>query len=123
MLVALFHDLYFSRNLFPPIDRVFAATIESGIDPSIIRSLAIWAVPGALLQLVGGPDRQLGILFGTGLLILNPAAGWAVLAGIALRLALHRRQRVSAENTAVFGAGAIAGDALWAFGSSVIRAW
>jgi hypothetical protein len=31
------HDDYFSRGFFPPIDRVYSATIRSGIDPSLDR--------------------------------------------------------------------------------------
>lgn len=50
----------------------------------------MWAVPGALLQILGGPKRQFGVLFAMGLLILYPMAGWAVLAGVACRLAYGR---------------------------------
>jgi hypothetical protein len=39
--------------------------------------------------LLVGPRRQLGILFGAGLPIPNPLAGWAVLVGLAIRVAMQ----------------------------------
>lgn len=122
-MVALFHNVYFSRGLFPPVDRVFAATITAGVDPGVLLNLLVWAVPGAIIQAVGGPGRQMGILLATGLLILNPLAGWAILAGVALRLAVLRRKGREAETPmTIMAAGFIAGDALWGFGSSVVNA-
>src|SRR6202035_2116273 len=84
--VLLFHNHYFSRGFFPPIDRVYSATIHSGIDPSVARNLLLWALPGAVLQFAGGTQRQLGILFATGLLLTNAAAGWVILVGLATRI-------------------------------------
>jgi uncharacterized oligopeptide transporter (OPT) family protein len=122
IVVIVFHDHFFSRNLLPPVDRVFAASIKAGSSMKIAQSLAIWAVPGALIQLFGGAKRQLGILLSTGMLIASPLAGWAVLAGIAIRLVVTRLrgERHSAEMSA-FAGGVIAGDALFSFGSSVTR--
>jgi uncharacterized oligopeptide transporter (OPT) family protein len=78
--------------------------------------LLIWAVPGAILQFIGGPKRQIGVLFATGLLLLVPFAGWAVITGVIARLIWTRlggiRQRSTME---VFAAGVIAGDALFSF--------
>jgi uncharacterized oligopeptide transporter (OPT) family protein len=54
LVVFLFYESYFSRDLLPPVDRVFAATIEAGADPGIAGTLLVWAVPGALIQLLGG---------------------------------------------------------------------
>jgi uncharacterized oligopeptide transporter (OPT) family protein len=122
VMVVLFHDLYFGRDLYPPVARVYAATLQSGVDPSLGTHLLLWAIPGALIQLLGGADRQLGVLLGTGLLVLNGAAGWAVLVGIAVRLVMTRiyGKRV-ASTLFVFAAGCIAGDALWTFGDSVLK--
>ncbi len=123
VMVLLFKDLYFSQNLFPPVDRVYATTIKAGVDPTIIRNLIIWAIPGAIVQAIGGPDRQMGILLATGLLIVNPLAGWAVLAGILIRvIALRIYGQASETPLTIFGAGSIAGDALYGFFSSVLRA-
>ncbi len=123
LVVALFHNIYFSHNLFAPVDRVYATTIKAGVDPTIIRELLIWAIPGALIQALGGPDRQMGILLATGLLIVNPLAGWAVLLGIAIRVIVLRIYGKQAEAPMfIFAAGCIAGDALWGFGSSALHA-
>ena len=122
VVVAVFHQLYFDSGMFPPVARAYAATIESGVDPTRAASLFVWAIPGAVIQLVGGPRRQLGVLFGTGLLILNPTAGWVVLAGVGVRVVLERWWGNGAgSERAVVAAGFIAGDALWAFGSSLVR--
>ena len=123
VMVAIFRDMYFSQDLFPPVDRVYAATIKAGVAPGVVQSLVIWAIPGAIVQALGGPDRQMGILLATGLLILNPLAGWAVLAGILIRIVALRVYGRQAETPmTIFGAGCIAGDALWGFGSSVAKA-
>jgi uncharacterized oligopeptide transporter (OPT) family protein len=83
-------------------------------------SLAVWAIPGAIIQFAGGPKRQLGILFATGLLIPFPLAGWAVLIGIVCRTVWQRFAR--SQGMEVFGAGVIAGDALFAFFTSTWKA-
>jgi uncharacterized oligopeptide transporter (OPT) family protein len=123
VMVFFFRDLYFSQNLIPPVDRVYVATIKAGVDPSLIKSLIIWAIPGALIQALGGSTRQMGILLSTGLLIMNPLAGWAVLVGIAIRYALRKKYGEEMETPmTIFGAGCIAGDALYGFFNAVFRA-
>jgi uncharacterized oligopeptide transporter (OPT) family protein len=122
VIVAFFHNVYFAQDLFPPVDRVYATTINAGVDPSVLQNLLIWAIPGAIIQAIGGPSRQMGILFATGLLILNPRAGWAVLIGILIRIALLRWKGKQAETPmTIMAAGFIAGDALWGFFDSVYR--
>jgi len=123
-VVALAYPMFFTNNQFPPVAKVFATTISAGANPAILGNLALWAIPGALIQLVGGAKRQMGILLATGLLILNPLAGWAVLAGIVIRV-LYRhfakdKERADTDMTIV-AAGFIAGDALWSFGSSMYK--
>jgi uncharacterized oligopeptide transporter (OPT) family protein len=120
--VALFHNLYFAQNLFPPVDRVFAATIKAGVDPSIIKSLAIWAIPGAILQAVGGSHRQMGVMMATGLLILFPAAGFTVIVALLLRIAVEKYKKEAMNPLIIVAAGCIAGDALYGFFNSVIKA-
>jgi uncharacterized oligopeptide transporter (OPT) family protein len=101
---------------------VYVSTIKAGVAPGVLHSLMLWAIAGAALQFIGGPKRQLGVLFSTGLLIANPAAGWAVLVGIALRFVIERTTGERTRNTMeVFAAGIIAGDAIFSFGSSLIR--
>lgn len=122
VVVGIFHDHYFERGMFPPVVRVYAATIQSGIDLSSANNLLLWAIPGAAIQLIGGAQRQLGVLFATGLLVLNAAAGWAVLVGIFVRIVLTKGERVpEGSPLTVLAAGFIAGDALWAFGSSLVH--
>ena len=111
---------YFGQGLVPPAARVYAATIQAGLVPGVAQSLALWAVPGALLQWVGGSRRQLGLLLATGLLVANPASGWGVMAGLAARWGWIRRGRAKGDLDAVAG-GLIAGDALFSFGSSLAR--
>jgi uncharacterized oligopeptide transporter (OPT) family protein len=123
VMVALFHDVFFSQDLVPPVDRVYAATIEAGITGSTGIYLLLWAIPGALVQFIGGPKRQMGILFATGLLITYPIAGWAVLSGIAIRLIILRVRGPEAEATMyTTAAGFIAGDALYSFFNAIWKA-
>jgi uncharacterized oligopeptide transporter (OPT) family protein len=115
-VVLVAYPSYFANNLVAPADRVFAATIKAGASMDVARQLLIWAIPGAILQFLGGPKRQIGVLFATGLLLLVPWAGWAVITGVILRLLWTRfaghGQRSTME---VFAAGVIAGDALFSF--------
>ena len=122
VVVFLFYDNYFSQNLFPPVNRVYVATIEAGTNLQVARYLLMWAVPGALIQWLGGSNRQLGILFATGLLINYPIAGITVLIGIAIRLAVVKKWGSEGQRTLyVLGAGFIAGSALYSFFSSTLK--
>ncbi|MDR3533617.1 MAG: OPT/YSL family transporter [Rhodopila sp.] len=119
VVVGLSWQGYFAQNLIPPVDRVYAATIKAGITGPAAMSMLLWAIPGALLQLLGGQRRQLGVLFATGLLIAAPLAGWAVLVGIVCRqLWLSARGADGRTVMEVFAGGVIAGDALFSFFSS-----
>src|SRR5918999_1988046 len=123
VIVALAWRTYFSQDLIPPVDLVFADTIEAGSSAglSAVRLLLMWAIPGALIQWLGGPSRQMGILFATGLLITFPAAGWAVLLGILIRLVIQRSYGERAETPmTIAAAGVLAGDAIYGF-SSIFR--
>ncbi|MBN8874053.1 MAG: OPT/YSL family transporter [Rhodospirillales bacterium] len=120
VVVFLAYPGFFAANLVPPVDRVYVATIEAGASWHVAEALVLWAIPGAIIQFLGGPRRQLGVLLSTGLLIAFPIAGWAVLAGIACRLVWERF--AGAEGMEVFGAGVIAGDSLFAFFTSTWKA-
>ena len=120
VVVYVSYQSYFARDLVAPVDRVYVATIRAGSSPAVALSLALWAIPGAIIQLLGGSRRQLGVLLATGLLIPFPLAGWAVLAGILCRVVWERLPGfASVESMQVFGAGVIAGDALYSFFHSV----
>ncbi|TDL88887.1 OPT family oligopeptide transporter [Vibrio vulnificus] len=120
VMVVIFADSFFSQDLVPPVDRVYAATIEKGVTGNVGILLFLWAIPGAIIQLIGGPKRQMGIMLATGLLIINPMAGWAVIIGILIRVIILKVRGPEAEN-AMFttAAGFIAGDALYSFFTSI----
>ncbi len=122
--VALLYPSFFAQNLVPPVDKVYAATIQAGASASVAWSLLVWAIPGAILQLLGGPKRQLGVLLATGLLINSPLAGWAVAVAIALRVIWGRLRGPGSEaDMQVFAAGAIAGDVLFNFCDALLKAF
>lgn len=123
VVVFFAHGAYFDNGMFPPTSEVFASTLEAGLESGAIREILIWAVPGALLQLVGGSARQLGVMVATGLIVADPLAGWAVLVGLAVRVVWLRLKGEEAATTmAIVGGGIIAGDAVYSFGSSMIQA-
>jgi uncharacterized oligopeptide transporter (OPT) family protein len=116
-------ERYFSADLIPPLDRVFVTTIAAGASPELSRSLLMWAIPGGLIQLLGGPSRQMGVLLATGLLILNPAAGWTAAVALLARAVLSHRYGKEAEGSMYVAAGGfIAGSAVVGFGTGVWRA-
>jgi uncharacterized oligopeptide transporter (OPT) family protein len=122
-IVWLAHSTYFAQGLVPPVDRVYVAAIKAGASSDVAWKLLAWAVPGAIIQFLGGPKRQLGVLLATGLLIPNPLAGWAVLIGIAIRVAVLRLKGDTATGSMeVLAAGFIGGDALFGFFDSVLKA-
>lgn len=115
-VVFLTYQGYFTEGLIPPVAKVYVATINAGASVDIAKSMAIWAIPGIIIQLLGGSKRQLGVLLATGLLISNAAAGWAVLAGIAIRLIFEKTAGDKVKNQLeVFAAGVIAADAIFGF--------
>jgi uncharacterized oligopeptide transporter (OPT) family protein len=109
------------RGLVPPVDRVYVAAIKAGASADVAWNALAWAIPGAIIQFLGRPKRQLGVLFSTGLLIVNPFAGWAILAGSAMRVIAVRLKRDAAGPMEVLAAGFIGGDALFGFFDSVIK--
>lgn len=122
-IVLLSYRGYFEAGLVPPVAKVYVATIGAGVNSAIALQLLLWAIPGALVQWVGGPKRQLGVLLATGLLLVNPLAGWAVIVGLLIRVGLERLRGEAAQGPMeVFAGGVIAGDALWSFFNSVWRA-
>lgn len=122
VVVLLSYKGFFASNLVPPVDRVYVATIEAGTSAAVAKNLVLWAIPGAILQFIGGPSRQLGVLFATGLLLTNPKAGWAVLVGIAIRALVLKFKGEKAESAmGVFAAGCITGDALYSFFNSMFK--
>ncbi|EAP9508690.1 OPT/YSL family transporter [Salmonella enterica] len=112
IVVALSYQFYFSQNQIVPASRLYAVTIEAGKSSDIACMLLMWAIPGALLQLTGGPRHQIGVLFSTGLMIHYPIAGWTVLVALGGRLLLEKVFHVSTDRISTLAGGLIAGDAL-----------
>ncbi|MFB5674960.1 OPT/YSL family transporter [Paenibacillus terreus] len=120
--VIVTYQTFFAQNLVPPIDKVYVSTIQAGTSGDVALQLLIWAIPGAIVQLIGGPHRQLGVLFATGLLISTPNACWAVLVGILIRvIVLKVTDRRAETNLSILAAGFIAGDALYSFFNSIFK--
>lgn len=115
-VVAFAHEFYFEQELFAPVNHAYVATIEAGAEPEVALYLLYGAIPGAIVQLIGGPARQLGVLFATGALIAMPIGGFTVLAGILIRLIVIKKYGQEGQDQLyVLGAGSIAGAALYNF--------
>lgn len=116
VVVVLSYRTLFASQQFAPINAAYVAAIKAGISAETARTLALWAIPGALLQGLGGSRRQLGVLLATGLLIGGAWAGWMVLVGLVGRLAAKAWLGAEASSRIeVFAGGVIAGDALYSF--------
>lgn len=113
-VVAVLWQPYFKQGLIPPVAKVYADTVKHGLgEPGVLRTLLIWAVPGALIQLIGGTRRQMGVMLATGLLILTPHACWMVIAALAVRVGYRKWRGPRAdEELNLVGAGLIAGSSL-----------
>ncbi|WP_329617879.1 OPT/YSL family transporter [Streptomyces brevispora] len=113
-VVALAWRSYFGQGLIPPVAKVYADTIKTGLgDPDAVRTMLLWAIPGAAVQLLGGTRRQMGVMLATGLLILTPQACWLVLGALVVRVGYRKLRGPAAdEELNLVGAGLIAGSSL-----------
>lgn len=109
VFVALFFESYFRLGLIPPMGKALAATASLQISDPILKEVLLAALAGALLQVAGGPSRALGILFATGLLLVNPVYG------IGLLLAVSARLLAGDAFMEIRAPGLIAGDGLASF--------
>ncbi|WP_418417882.1 OPT/YSL family transporter [Blautia sp.] len=114
VLVAIMANKYFDQGLFAPVDATFAATIEAGAGAGVAKWLIIWAIPGAIIQLLGR-SRQIGILFATGLLVGSTINGLTILIALLIRYVLVRRNKENEQTLNILGAGSLAGAALYSF--------
>ncbi|MBK0018750.1 OPT family oligopeptide transporter [Kosakonia sp. S42] len=120
--VAMMQHSLFLHGQVAPISKTFAAVIRTRDhhEPAILG----WATAGGLLQLIGGPKRQWGILFATGLLIANPVAGSLVFLGLICR-SFMLRYSVKGFTLEGLAAGIIVGDVLGEFltiaGNAIFR--
>ncbi|MEU2379062.1 OPT/YSL family transporter [Streptomyces misionensis] len=127
LVVAVAWKPFFADGHVPPVAQVYVDTIKTGLtDGHALAVMGLWAIPGALVQLLGGSSRQMGVLLATGLLVATPQAGWLVLAALTVRVLWRRHARRKAAGTAaeqaateaadndlaLVGAGLVAGSSL-----------
>jgi uncharacterized oligopeptide transporter (OPT) family protein len=120
VVTALLMNMHFKLDMIPPVSKVFATTIQAGVQPSILNQLIGAAVFGALLQFVGGAKKALGILFATGLLINNPIYGVGLLVALLIRWPLEKKYKAELE---LYGGGFVAGDGIYGFINALIRSF
>lgn len=114
LVVLMFANMYLSQDIMPPISRTFAAAAQAGANPDLLKELLIWAIPGAIIQVIFG-TKMVGVLFATGLLLNNPIYGIGVLIAVVVRLIF------GTEFMEVRDSGLIAGDGLYGFFSNLIK--
>ncbi|MCL2575181.1 MAG: OPT/YSL family transporter [Defluviitaleaceae bacterium] len=115
-MAVVFGVMLANNDILPPMSVFYASKTASTVSPELIWELVIWAIPGAILQLVFG-NKSVGLMLATGLLINNPIFGITLLAAIGLRLI------IGTKHTAVRAPGLIAGDGLFGFGANIFRAF
>lgn len=120
IMVAILANTYFNQGLFAPVSNTFAVTIDAGASAEVARALLIWAVPGALIQLVGG-HRQLGILFATGLLVGSTVNGVTIIVALIIRYVCVKVNKENESVLNILGAGALAGAALYSFFTATLQ--
>ncbi|WZL72236.1 OPT/YSL family transporter [Clostridiaceae bacterium 35-E11] len=122
VIAIISYKRYFSQDLVPPVSKVFAATIEAGTSPEILKNLVMFAIIGGVIQLIGGTKRQIGVLFATGLLIASPLGGIAALVSITIRIILEKKFGEKIQNTlAISAAGFIVGSSVFNFVNGTIN--
>lgn len=85
----------------------------------IAKWLFIWAVPGAIIQILGR-HRQLGILFATGLLVGSTINGLTIIIALIIRYIVEKTHPEGKEALTILGAGSLAGAALYSFFSATL---
>lgn len=122
LVVLAMCNTYFSQDLFPPVTRTFVTTINAGSSPEIAKWLLIFAVPGAIIQFIGGPKKQLGVLFATGMLVGSTITGITVIVALIIRVVVVRMKGEEGQSFLyIVGAGTIAGAALYSFFTSTLQ--
>lgn len=114
IVVIFFADMTMKDGLIPATSVVFATTAEMGSNMALLKELIVWAIPGAIVQILGR-KYMFGVLLATGLLINNPVYGIGVI------LAVILRKIIGDEFMNCRDAGLIAGDGLFGFFSSLIK--
>lgn len=118
IVTGLLMNMHFKLDMVPPVSKVFAATVKAGANPAVLKQLFYASIFGALLQLVGGAKKAIGILFATGLLINNPIYGIGLLIALLIRWPLEKKYKTELE---IYGGGLVAGDGIYGFINALIR--
>lgn len=113
----IFANMTLNQGLIPASSTTFAATCQAVANPEMVKSLLLWAIPGAIVQFIGR-KHMFGVLFATGLVINSPIYGIGVLVTVAIRL-IFRKKGDDFMNCR--DAGLIAGDGLYGFFSSLLK--
>jgi len=119
VLVGVAMSLFFgvmliNNEVVPPMSLFYATKVTEAINPTLLRELALWAIPGAVLQAAFG-NKSVGLMLATGLLINNAAFGITLLVSITIR-------RIFGEkHMGIRAPGLIAGDGLFGFGVNLFR--
>jgi len=113
-MAVVFGIILVQGSVIPPMSIFYADTIVSTPNPTLLRELALWAIPGAVLQVAFG-NRSAGLMLASGLLVNNPVFGISVLVAIGVRLIF------GTKHMGIRAPGLIAGDGLFGFGESVFR--
>lgn len=113
-VVIIFGNMFLAENIYPPISKAFSTAINAGSNPALVKELALWALPGMLIQLAFG-NKMVGVLFATGLILNNPLYGIGVLGAVVARCIF------GTKFMDVRAAGLITGDGIFGFLSSVFR--
>ncbi|MCL2202890.1 MAG: OPT/YSL family transporter [Defluviitaleaceae bacterium] len=111
-----FGVMLINNEVIPPMSIFYAYTVGETVNPALIRELALWAIPGAVLQAAFG-NKSVGLMIATGLLINNPVFGITLLVSILIR------RIFGAKHMGVRAPGLIAGDGLFGFGANIVRAF
>lgn len=113
-VVIIFGNMFLAENIYPPISKAFTTAISAGSNMSLVKELALWAIPGMIIQFAFG-NKMVGVLFATGLILNNPLYGVGVLAAVVARMIF------GTKFMDVRAAGLITGDGIFGFLSSVAR--
>lgn len=117
IVVMLFSNITLGQGLIPASSTTFAATCQAVADPALVKTLLLWAIPGAVIQVLGG-KHMVGVLFATGLVIKSPIYGIGILGTIVIRLIFRKK---GDEFMNCRDAGLIAGDGLYSFFASLVK--
>jgi len=104
----VFGMILMRSDVIPPMSVFYSTAVESVAGIAVLGELLLWAIPGAILQIIFG-SKSAGLMLATGLLINNAVFGITILAAIVLRLI------IGTKHMQIRSPGLIAGDGLFGF--------